>query len=85
MIFFATSALYLNDIIEAEALKAGGTDIRTVSGGVEFQTDLAGAYRFCLWSRTSTRLMLGLFQDDDIRTADELYEASMMIPWEEWI
>lgn len=85
MIFFATSALYLNDIIEAEAIKAGGTDVRTVSGGVEFQTDLAGAYRFCLWSRTSTRLMLGLFQDDDIRSADELYEASVMIPWEEWV
>lgn len=85
MIFFATSALYLNDIIEAEATKAGATDVRTVSGGVEFQADLAAAYRFCLWSRTSTRLMLGLFQDDDIRTADELYEASVLIPWEDWI
>jgi len=43
MIFFATSALYLTDIIEAEAIKACGTDVRTVSGGVEFQADLAAA------------------------------------------
>jgi 23S rRNA (guanine2445-N2)-methyltransferase / 23S rRNA (guanine2069-N7)-methyltransferase len=85
MIFFATSALYMNDIVEQEALKAGGTDIRTVPGGVEFSADLAGAYRFCLWSRTATRLLLGLFEDDDIRSADELYEASAMIPWEDWI
>jgi 23S rRNA (guanine2445-N2)-methyltransferase / 23S rRNA (guanine2069-N7)-methyltransferase len=85
MIFFATSALYMNDIVEQEALNAGGTDIRTVSGGVEFATDLAGAYRFCLWSRTSTRLLLGLFEDEDIRSADELYEASALIPWENWI
>ncbi|WP_320128135.1 bifunctional 23S rRNA (guanine(2069)-N(7))-methyltransferase RlmK/23S rRNA (guanine(2445)-N(2))-methyltransferase RlmL [uncultured Sphaerochaeta sp.] len=85
MIFFATSALYMNDIVEQEALNAGGTDIRTVSGGVEFATDLAGAYRFCLWSRTSTRLLLGLFEDEDIRSADELYEASVMIPWEKWV
>lgn len=85
MIFFATSALYMNDIIEQEALNAGGSDIRSVSGGVEFSGDLATAYRFCLWSRTSTRLLLGLFQDDDILSADELYESSVMIPWENWI
>jgi 23S rRNA (guanine2445-N2)-methyltransferase / 23S rRNA (guanine2069-N7)-methyltransferase len=85
MIFFATSALYLNDIIEEEARLAGATEIKVVSGGVEFSADLAAAYRFCLWSRTATRLLLGLFVDDDIRSADELYEASIQIPWEEWL
>ncbi|MDD3057383.1 MAG: bifunctional 23S rRNA (guanine(2069)-N(7))-methyltransferase RlmK/23S rRNA (guanine(2445)-N(2))-methyltransferase RlmL [Sphaerochaeta sp.] len=85
MIFFATSALYMNDIIEEEARQAGATDIRSVSGGVEFSADLASAYRFCLWSRTATRVMMGLFQDEDILTADELYEASVQIPWEDWV
>ncbi len=65
MIFFATSALYMNDIIEEEAKAAGATDIRTISGGVEFSADLAAAYRFCLWSRTATRVLLGLFEDED--------------------
>lgn len=85
MIFFATSALYMNDIIEEEARAAGATDIRTISGGVEFSADLAAAYRFCLWSRTATRVLLGLFEDEDILDADELYEASAQIPWEDWV
>jgi 23S rRNA (guanine2445-N2)-methyltransferase / 23S rRNA (guanine2069-N7)-methyltransferase len=85
MIFFATSALYMNDIIEEEARKAGATDIRTVSGGVEFSADLAAAYRFCITSRTATRVLLGLFQDEDVQNIDDLYEASLQIPWEEWV
>ncbi len=85
MTFFATSALYMNDIIEEEARQAGASEIRTVSGGVEFNADLASAYRFCLWSRTATRVLMGLFVDDDIRDADELYDASVQIPWEEWV
>ncbi len=85
MIFFATSALHMTDIIEEEARSVGATDIQAVSGGVEFSADLATAYRFCLYSRTSTRLMLGLWEDDDIQSADELYEASLALPWEEWV
>ncbi|WP_233065954.1 class I SAM-dependent RNA methyltransferase, partial [Sphaerochaeta sp. S2] len=75
----------MNDIIEEEARRAGATEIRSISGGVEFAADLASAYRFCLWSRTATRVLLGLFMDDDIQNADELYEASLQIPWEDWI
>lgn len=85
MIFFATSALHMTDIIEEEARQAGASAIKAVSGGVEFEADLAAAYRFCLSSRTSTRLLLGLWQDDDIQSADELYEASVVLPWEEWV
>ena len=85
MIFFATSALYLNDIIEEEARLCGATDIKVVSGGVEFSADLAAAYRFCLYSRTATRLLLGLFVDEDVQSADELYDASVQIPWEDWL
>lgn len=75
----------MTDIIEEEARLVGATDIRAVSGGVEFSADLATAYRFCLYSRTSTRLMLGLWEDDDIQSADELYEASLALPWEQWL
>ncbi|MFA5447957.1 MAG: THUMP domain-containing protein, partial [Sphaerochaeta sp.] len=85
MIFFATSALHMTDIIEEEARQAGAEDIHPISGGVEFSADLASAYRFCLYSRVSTRLLLGLWQEEDIQSADELYEASVVLPWEEWI
>jgi 23S rRNA (guanine2445-N2)-methyltransferase / 23S rRNA (guanine2069-N7)-methyltransferase len=85
MIFFATAALHMTDIIEEEARNAGATEIRAVSGGVEFHADLESAYRFCLTSRVATRLMLGLWEDDDIQSADELYEASLAMSWEEWV
>ncbi|MFA7127034.1 MAG: bifunctional 23S rRNA (guanine(2069)-N(7))-methyltransferase RlmK/23S rRNA (guanine(2445)-N(2))-methyltransferase RlmL, partial [Bacilli bacterium] len=46
---------------------------------------LAAAYRFCLYSRVASRLMLGLAQDEGIYDADAFYESSMQIPWETWL
>ncbi|HZJ88901.1 MAG TPA: THUMP domain-containing protein, partial [Sphaerochaeta sp.] len=85
MIFFATSALHVQDIVETEVRAAGGTEVRPTTGGVEFSGSLETGYTFCLTSRVSTRLLLGLWEHDDIQSADELYDASLQLPWEEWI
>ena len=85
MIFYATSGLHQSDILAEEARMAGAEEIATSSSGVHFTGDLRVAYRFLLTSHTATRLLLGIYEDDDIRSADEFYDASMMIPWEEWI
>lgn len=85
MIFFATSALHVQDIVETEVRAAGGTEVRPTTGGVEFSGSLETGYTFCLSSRVSTRLLLGLWEHDDIQSADELYDASLQLPWEEWI
>ena len=85
MTFFVTAAQYQNDIIADEIIKAGGTDVKTSSGGVEFSGDLKTAYNFCLWSRTATRVLLGLYEEDGIQSSDDLYDASVQVPWEEWV
>lgn len=85
MIFYATASANQNDLVEMEARQAGSTDVYVTGGGVEFEADLATAYRFCLWSRTATRVMLALFQDEVVTSTDELYESSIQIPWENWL
>ncbi len=85
MIFYATASANQNDLVEMEARQAGSPDVHVTGGGVEFEADLATAYRFCLWSRIATRLMLALFEDESVTSTDELYESSMQIPWENWL
>lgn len=85
MFFYATASAHQGDIVEQEVIQAGASHTRTIGGGVEFEADLETAYRFCLWSRISTRLMVALYQDDDIQSSDELYESALQIPWEDWV
>lgn len=85
MIFFATSAANQGDLIAQEARNAGSTDVRMTSSGVEFIGDLATGYRFCFQSRISSRLLMGLFIDEDIQSDDELYEATKSLEWENYI
>ena len=84
MIFFAASAANQNDLVANEATLCNAQEVHLVNGGVEFEGDLATTYRFCLTSRIASRLLIGLAQDEEIESADELYEASMFIPWEEY-
>ncbi len=85
MKYFAASAANQNDLVAAEALKIGAQEIHEIGGGVEFEGDLATGYRFCLNSRIASRLMVGIAYDEDILSADELYDASIALPWEEFI
>lgn len=85
MIFFASCSANQNDLVEQEAIKAGSTDVRVCSGGVEFSADLETAYRFCMWTRTATRLMVLVYRANDISSTDELYEKSIELPWENWL
>ncbi len=85
MIFFATSAANQGDLIAQEAKQAGSDDVRLTSSGVEFSGDLAVGYRFCFQSRISSRLLLGLFIDDDIQNDEELYQATASLGWEEYL
>ena len=84
MIFFASASANQNDLVEKEARDAGAREIRTSSGGVEFSADLQTAYRFCMWTRSATRLLV-LVHRHSIESTDELYEHSLTLPWENWI
>lgn len=85
MIFFASASANQNDIVEKEVLKARGTDLRVSSGGVEFEADLETAYRFSMWTRSATRLLVLVHRCDDIKDTDQLYEHALSLPWENWI
>lgn len=85
MVFFATCASNQQDILEHEIKALGVENTNITSGGVEFEADLKVAYEFCLYTRVASKLMLALFEDDDVLDADELYESAVQIPWEEWL
>ena len=85
MIFFATSAANHGDLIAEEARKAGAERVRVTPSGVDFEGSLETGYRFCFETRISSRLLMGLFVDDDIISDKELEEATAMLPWEEYI
>lgn len=85
MIFFASASANQNDLVEREARDAGAGDIQVSSGGVEFSADLETAYRFCMWTRCATRLLVLVHRYDKLFSTDELYEHSLALPWENWI
>ena len=85
MIYFAAAAANQNDLVAQEANLCGATEVHLVNGGVEFEADLAAAYRFCLNTRIATRVMMGIAQEEDVYGPDEFYASSMLIPWETWL
>jgi 23S rRNA (guanine2445-N2)-methyltransferase / 23S rRNA (guanine2069-N7)-methyltransferase len=85
MIYFAAAAANQNDLVAQEATLCGATEVHLVNGGVEFEADLAAAYRFCLNTRIATRVMMGIAQEEEVYGPDEFYASSMLIPWERWL
>ena len=85
MIFFATSAANQGDLIAAEAKAAGCDSVRVTPSGVEMEGSLEFGYRFTFNTRISSRLLWGLYIDDDVQSDKELEEATQSLPWEEYI
>ena len=85
MTFFASASANQNDLVEKEVRDAGGQDIVTSSGGVEFSADLETAYRFCMWTRSATRLLVLVHRYEGLQSTDDLYDHSMSLPWENWV
>ncbi len=85
MIYFAQAAPNQADLVAKEVSAAGADQVRTTTLGVQFSGSLEVGYRFCLTSRVATRLLMALCYDDEINSADELYEKAMDIPWEKYL
>lgn len=85
MIYFATSAANQGDLIADEARACGCDRVKVTPSGVEMEGDLEFGYRFTFNTRISSRLLWGLYVDDDVRDDKELEEATMSLPWEEYL
>jgi 23S rRNA (guanine2445-N2)-methyltransferase / 23S rRNA (guanine2069-N7)-methyltransferase len=84
MIYFAMTSANQTDLVETEARKAGADDVKSTKGGVYFKGDLKTGYRFCIWTRCATRLLV-LFHQAEITSIDEFYEHSVELPWENFL
>lgn len=78
--FFITCPKGVEDLLAQECAVAGITELTMVTGGIEFQAEIAQAYHLCLWSRLASRVLLRLsdFEADDY---DDLYAAVKAIDW----
>lgn len=85
MIFFVATAANQGDLISEEAKRAGAEDVRVTPSGVEIMGSLEMGYRFVYNTRIASRVLLGLYIHDDIRSDEELESATKELPWEEYI
>lgn len=78
----ATCAVGLEELIKAEIETFGGKEISSGMGVVFWTGSLDSAYRSCLWSRFSSRVLLSLYEFTAVN-GDELYEKCLAKPWSE--
>lgn len=77
-----TGADGLEDLLLDELAELGGQDIVPLKGAIAVRGDLATGYRFCLWSRLASRVLMPLFT---VRSgsSDQLYIEALRYPWED--
>jgi 23S rRNA (guanine2445-N2)-methyltransferase / 23S rRNA (guanine2069-N7)-methyltransferase len=80
--YFAATPRYMEDLAAGEAEILGGSQIKLTHGGVSFEGDLALAYRFCLWTRISSRMLLQV-AEFEAESENDYYKQLVEIPWED--
>lgn len=82
--FFATAPRGLEELLLTDLGAAGIASSRATAGGVVFSASLEQAYRACLWSRLTGRILLSL-GDIPARDEAELHGGVLALPWEDHI
>ena len=77
---FITCPRGIETMLLEEVRSLGAVECKETIGGVHAKSDVAGAYRLCLWSRLASRVLMPLskFPLDGV---DSLYEAAHAIHW----
>lgn len=78
--FFATTAKGMEPLLVAELEGLGAQQIEERRAGASFAGPLETAYRTCLWSRVSSRILLPL-ATFPARDAAELYDGVRAVVW----
>ncbi len=76
----AICAAGLEQLVQDEIEGFGCHDISSSTGVVSWKGTLSSAYRACLWSRYSSRILLQL-TEFEAKDEDELHSKCMEIPW----
>jgi 23S rRNA (guanine2445-N2)-methyltransferase / 23S rRNA (guanine2069-N7)-methyltransferase len=80
--WIATAPIGAASVLAEELAQYGASDIRERSHDVKFQGTLEVGYRACLWSRTSSRVLLSI-GSIDASSSKDLFEALKRIDWRE--
>ncbi len=80
--YFATSPKGMEGLLADELRQLNASKVKEARAGVNFEGDLATAYRVCLWSRIANRVLkpLKTFPAAD---PEELYNGVLDIDWTE--
>ena len=76
-----TGADGLDDLLVDELVALGASRPRRMKGAVSVHGDLAAGYRFCLWSRLASRVLMPLFSVPS-GDPDKLFQTALKYPWE---
>ncbi len=82
--FVATCSAGMEKLIEDEIFSFGGLELEVARGVVSWQGTLATAYRACLWSRFSSRVLMKI-KSFKVDSFDSLYEECKKISWHQHI
>ncbi|MFN7685238.1 MAG: class I SAM-dependent RNA methyltransferase, partial [Oligoflexia bacterium] len=78
--FFASVPLGMESLLEQELQSLGASALVRERAGVRFESDLATAYKICLWSRLASRILLPIAQFA-APDAKKLYGGVKSIRW----
>jgi 23S rRNA (guanine2445-N2)-methyltransferase / 23S rRNA (guanine2069-N7)-methyltransferase len=79
---FAACPKGVEQLLADEIRQLGGEVVKENHLGVRWLGDLELAYRFCLWTRLATRLLLPL-KECQVDNVDQMYDVAYDIPWNE--
>ncbi|MFY9179261.1 MAG: bifunctional 23S rRNA (guanine(2069)-N(7))-methyltransferase RlmK/23S rRNA (guanine(2445)-N(2))-methyltransferase RlmL [Venatoribacter sp.] len=69
------------ELLLADEIKhLGGEVEKETHLGVIWRGDLTQAYRFCLWSRLASRLLLPL-HESQVESVEEMYQGALSVDW----
>lgn len=80
--FFATSPKHTESLLADELSRLGALSVTEARSGVRFVSELALAYRVCLWSRVANRVLKVLSRFAAV-TPEALYAGVQQIDWAE--
>ena len=78
--YFASCPKGLEDLLQKEIQSLGAARVSAAYSGVHFEGNLKTAYKVCLWSRVSSRVLLPL-KEFEAPSEDHLYKAVQSINW----